>query len=199
LKLQVLALRRALFRVARQAVKRGADEENVSSHIDAAIGDAGAAGEPQAADVDDAKPPAAPQAADGAAESALDRYRERLGVAAGAAGRDSDDTGDEAQATEGDGAGPDTGDAVLMPPAAERSASTSSVATVAGDKVGSPHPERSDGTGAAVSFLGLLLSPPIMIADALAAASEAVFGASDDADEYYEDEDGAAEVEPEAA
>lgn len=202
LKVQVLALRRALFKVARRAVKRGASEEQVGGDIDEAVGSvpsppsqtpATAATSADTAGVDASG--AAGDAVAPAPTTSLDRYRRALGVtsapvlradAAAALGQAGVDGGIAGQS----GMPASADSEVVEPPApidhavrGEAAVGSFSPSGAAAGGGGAEHVEPTEAGGeVTVGLLGFLLAPPIAIADALAAASEAVFGTDEEED-----------------
>ncbi|CAE7497834.1 unnamed protein product [Symbiodinium sp. KB8] len=245
LKLQVLALRQALFRVARKAVSRGADSAQVADYISEAVdgGDAAAAAAAAAAELGGAAAAAAapspgslttsaaataaggdsaggdtavqPAIASegGAAQAAAGRLaaaavsgertaakaragdptpRSALapaaadgqGAAAGRAEeREEEEVVEEEEEEEASG---DDGD-VVMPPA-PIDVVHATVEDEDTPKTQTPLSDQGDAsTNAAVGLLGMVLAPPIVLADALAAVSEAFFGAEEDEEGFEED------------
>ena len=243
LKLQVLALRQALFRVARKAVSRGADSAQVADYISEAVdggdaaaaaaaaaelgGAAAAAAAPSpgslttsaaatAAGGDSAGGDAAAQPAiaseGGAAQAAAGRLAaaavsgERTGAKAragdptprsalapaaadgqgAAAGRAEEREEEEVVEEEEEEASGDDGD-VVMPPA-PIDVVHATVEDEDTPKTQTPLSDQGDAsTNAAVGLLGMVLAPPIVLADALAAVSEAFFGAEEDEEGFEED------------
>ncbi len=242
LKLQVLALRQALFRVARKAVSRGADSTQVADYISEAVdggdaaaaaaaaelgGAAAAAAAPSpgslttsaaatAAGGDSAGGDAAAQPAiaseGGAAQAAAGRLAaaavsgERTGAKAragdptprsalapaaadgqgAAAGRAEEREEEEVVVEEEEEASGDDGD-VVMPPA-PIDVVHATVEDEDTPKTQTPLSDQGDAsTNAAVGLLGMVLAPPIVLADALAAVSEAFFGAEEDEEGFEED------------
>ncbi|KAA0157138.1 hypothetical protein FNF29_00490 [Cafeteria roenbergensis] len=140
LKLQVLALRQALFRVARKAVSRGADSAQVADYISEAV-DGGRAEEREEEEV-------------------------------------VEEEEEEASGDDGD---------VVMPPA-PIDVVHATVEDEDTPKTQTPLSDQGDAsTNAAVGLLGMVLAPPIVLADALAAVSEAFFGAEEDEEGFEED------------